>query len=189
MRKKNFQTLKNFSSLVSLTQHFTKLIFLEQLTAMPQFNMQNIFFFFFLNSHHDTICLVGCFGFKGALGQYFSLYQAVSQREGERGEKGQMRIKMSKQPHPHLCKHNRPLPYCQPNCRTPRHWKFTQYHRTTRPPHIMIRTLYFICIIFVKNILIYWLILIVNHQGSYFPFFLYPVGQNIFCTPANFVTI
>ena len=32
--------------------------------------------------------LVGCFGFNGLLRQYFSLYQAVSQREGERGEKG-----------------------------------------------------------------------------------------------------
>ena len=32
--------------------------------------------------------LVGCFGFKGPLRQYFSLYRAVSQREGERGEKG-----------------------------------------------------------------------------------------------------
>ena len=32
--------------------------------------------------------LVGCFGFNGPLRQYFSLYQAVSQREGERGEKG-----------------------------------------------------------------------------------------------------
>ena len=31
--------------------------------------------------------LVGCFGFKGLLGQYFSLCRAVSQREGERGEK------------------------------------------------------------------------------------------------------
>ena len=31
--------------------------------------------------------LVGCFGFNGPLRQYFSLYQAVSQREGERGEK------------------------------------------------------------------------------------------------------
>ena len=41
---KYYQTLKNFSSLVSLTRHFTKLIFLEQLTAMPKFNMQNIFF-------------------------------------------------------------------------------------------------------------------------------------------------
>ena len=32
--------------------------------------------------------LVGCFGFYGPLRQYFSLYRAVSQREGERGEKG-----------------------------------------------------------------------------------------------------
>ena len=32
--------------------------------------------------------LVGCFGFNGPLRQYFSLYQAVSQREGERGKTG-----------------------------------------------------------------------------------------------------
>ena len=32
--------------------------------------------------------LVGCLGFNGPLKQYFSLYRAVSQREGERGEKG-----------------------------------------------------------------------------------------------------
>ena len=32
--------------------------------------------------------LVGCFGFNGPLRQYFSLYRAVSKREGERGEKG-----------------------------------------------------------------------------------------------------
>ena len=31
--------------------------------------------------------LVGCFGFNGPLRQYFSLYRAVSQREGERGER------------------------------------------------------------------------------------------------------
>ena len=43
--------------------------------------------------------LVG-FGFNGPLRQYFSLYRAVSQREGERGKKGQMRVKMSKQPPP-----------------------------------------------------------------------------------------
>ena len=117
--------------------------------------------------------LVGCFGFNGPLRQYFSLYRAVSQREGERGEKGQMREKMSKQPppaptasatgpcptiiqisrtpppdHPReridesknvqttptrtYCKCSRPLPYCNPNGRTPRLWKFTQHHRTTR---------------------------------------------------------
>ena len=32
--------------------------------------------------------LVGCFGFNGPLRQYFSLYRAVSQREGEGEEKG-----------------------------------------------------------------------------------------------------
>ena len=84
MRKKYqkyYQTLKIFSSLLSLTRHFTKFIFLEQLTAMLQFNMQNMlfcvfylfifffflvvvvfFFFFFLSSHHDTnpyfICII-----------------------------------------------------------------------------------------------------------------------------------
>ena len=32
--------------------------------------------------------LVGSFGFNGPLRQYFSLYRAVSEREGERGKKG-----------------------------------------------------------------------------------------------------
>ena len=46
-----------------------------------------------------------------------------------------MRVKMSKPPPTRsYCKRNRPLPYCIQNCRTPRHWKFTQHHRTTRPP-------------------------------------------------------
>ena len=45
---------------------------------------------------------VGCFGFNGPLRQYFSLYRAVSQREGEREEKGQMREKSPNNPHPHL---------------------------------------------------------------------------------------
>ena len=51
-----------------------------------------------LNVHHTkTMCrihisvlfswLLGCFGFNSPLRQYFSLYRAVSQREGERGEK------------------------------------------------------------------------------------------------------
>ena len=44
--------------------------------------------------------LVGCFGFNGPLRQYFSLYQAVSQREEEREAKRQRRVKMSKQPPP-----------------------------------------------------------------------------------------
>ena len=41
---------------------------------------------------------VGCLGFNGPLRQYFSLYRAVSQREGERGEKMIDESKMSKQP-------------------------------------------------------------------------------------------
>ena len=47
MRKKCniLSNIENFSSLVSLTRHFTKFIFLEQLTAMFQFNMQNMLFF------------------------------------------------------------------------------------------------------------------------------------------------
>ena len=36
----------------------------------------------------ESIWLVGCFGFNGPLRQYFSLYRAVSQRGGEREEKG-----------------------------------------------------------------------------------------------------
>ena len=47
----------------------------------------------------DIGWLVG-FGFNGPLRQYFSLYRVVSQREGERGKKGEMRVKMSKQPPP-----------------------------------------------------------------------------------------
>ena len=43
---KKKSNIEKFSSLVSLTRHFTKFILLEQLTAMPQFNMQNMLFFF-----------------------------------------------------------------------------------------------------------------------------------------------
>ena len=40
-----------------------------------------------LKSEQFMIWLVG-FGFNGPLRQYFSLYRAISQREGERGKKG-----------------------------------------------------------------------------------------------------
>ena len=36
----------------------------------------------------QTLGYDGCLGFNGPLRQYFSLYRAVSQREGERGENG-----------------------------------------------------------------------------------------------------
>ena len=63
-KKKNYQTLKNFSSLVSLTRHFTKFIFLERLNRHPQFNIQNMFFFFFLSSHHDMNPLLHLYHFR-----------------------------------------------------------------------------------------------------------------------------
>ena len=78
--------------------------------------------------------LVGCFGLNGPLRQYFSLYRAISQREGERRERMDESKNVQTTPTRTYCKRNRPLPYCNPNCRTPRHWKFTQHHRTTRPP-------------------------------------------------------
>ena len=102
--QKKISIIEKFSSLVSLTRHFIKFIFLEQLTAMPQLNMQNIFFFFFLSSHYDTNPLL------------------------------------------HL------------------------YH-------------------FRKNIIMYWLILTVNNQVSYFPFFVFIEWVKHSCTQANFVTI
>ena len=100
---KNYQTLNNFSSLVSLTRHFTKFTLLEQLTAMPQFNMQNMCFFFFFSKQS-------------------SLYESFTSFV--------------------------PFSY--------------------------------------KNIIIYWLILTVNHQGHIFLFlYLHPVGQS-FLYPSKF---
>ena len=79
--------------------------------------------------------LVGCLGFNGPLRQYFSLYRAVSQREGDkRREMIDESTNIQTTPTRTYCKRSRPLPYYHSNCRTPQHWKFTQYHRTTRPP-------------------------------------------------------
>ena len=99
--RKNCKKLSNIEKIfLARFAHsaFYKFIFLEQLTAVPQFNMQNVFF---LSSHHDTNPLL------------------------------------------HL------------------------YH-------------------FRKNIIIYSLILTVNHQGPYYPFFcLHPRGQT-FLYPSKF---
>ena len=60
------------------------------------------------------IWLVGCFGFYGPLRQYFSLYRAVSQREGDRGEKIDESKNVQTTPTRTHCKRSRPLPYYQP---------------------------------------------------------------------------
>ena len=53
--------------------------------------------------------LVGCFGFNSPLRQYFSLYRAVSQREGERGERIDESKNVQTTPTRTYCKCNRPL--------------------------------------------------------------------------------
>ena len=67
-----------------------------------------------------------------------TVFQSISGRLPERGRKRKERIDENKNvqttPTRTYCKRSRPLPYCNPTCRTPRHWKFTQHHRTTRPP-------------------------------------------------------
>ena len=60
---KKLSNIEKFSSLVSLTRHFTKFIFLEKLTAMSHFNMQNMLLFF-LSSHHDTNPLLHLYHFR-----------------------------------------------------------------------------------------------------------------------------
>ena len=70
-------------------------------------------------------------GFNGPLRQYFSLYQAVPQREGEMTEE---RKQMSKYPTRPVCKPVGPCPTLIQISWTPRQRKFTQHHRTTRPP-------------------------------------------------------
>ena len=78
---------------------------------------------------------VGCFGFNGP---FETIFQSISSRLSKRGRKRRERIDESKNvqtiPTCTYCKRSRPLPYCNANCRTPRHWKFTQHLRTTRPP-------------------------------------------------------
>ena len=74
-----------------------------------------------------------CFVLNGPLRQYFSLYRAVSQREGERTDRREK--KMSKQPPPAPTASTvGPCPTIIQISRTPRHWKFTQRLRATRPP-------------------------------------------------------
>ena len=67
-----------------------------------------------------------------------TVFQSISRRLTERRRKRREKIEESKNvqttPTFTFCKHNRPLHYYHPNCRTRRHWKFTQGHRTTRPP-------------------------------------------------------
>ena len=105
---------------------------------------------FALATHSQTMCrkmedtcklifLVGWFWVKRP---FETVFQSISGRLPQRGRKRKERIDESKNvqttPTRTYCKRSRPLPYCNPNCRTPGHWKFTQDHRTTRPPPMQI---------------------------------------------------
>ena len=73
--KKKNQTLINSSSPVSLTRHFTKFIFLEQLTVMPKFNMQNMcFFFFFFFSFFQAVIIIRALYFICIISVKIKLY-------------------------------------------------------------------------------------------------------------------
>ena len=94
------------------------------------------------SSHHPTTpsktgWLVSCFGFNGP---FETVFQSISGRLLKRGRNRRERIDTSKNdqttPTCTFCKRSRSLPYCNPKCRTPRHCKFTQHHRTTRPPPV-----------------------------------------------------
>ena len=67
-----------------------------------------------------------------------TVFQSISGCLQKRGRKRRERIDESKNvqttPTRTYCKRSRPLPYCNQNCRTPRHWKFIQHLRTARPP-------------------------------------------------------
>ena len=73
---------------------------------------------------------------------WFGLVVFLVLRLFERGRQRKVRIDESKNvqatPTRTYCKCSRPLPYCSPNCRTSRQWKFTQHHCTTRPSHFPI---------------------------------------------------
>ena len=80
------------------------------------------------------IRLVGCFGLNGPLRQYFSLYRAVSQREGERKEMIHESQMYKQPPSAPTASAVDPCPTLIHFRRTLRHWKSTQHHCATRPP-------------------------------------------------------
>ena len=60
----------------SLKSNLELELILSDVNEKPR-HFLNVFFYY----------MMSCLGFNGPLRQYFSLYRAVSQREGERGEK------------------------------------------------------------------------------------------------------
>ena len=68
-----------FLAVLENSENVTSEILISEVTSLLRYH----------EKHRMTFVdwLVGCFGLNGPLRQYFSLYRAVSQREGERKEK------------------------------------------------------------------------------------------------------
>ena len=100
----------------------------------------HVMFVIIKNAIANVFQSIGCFGLIGPLRQYFNLYRVVSQREREKEKR---RGKMSKQQPPAPTASTvGPCPPAIQIGRTPRHRKFTQHHRTTRPFHYQIESMY-----------------------------------------------
>ena len=83
----------------------------------------------------DQDWLVSCFGFNGPSKQYFSLYRAVSQREGEREEKWTDESKnVQTTPTRTYYKRSRSLPHYNPSAPALEVYPAPLHHPTT-PPH------------------------------------------------------
>ena len=87
--------------------------------------------------------MVGCLFVLG-LTVFETIFQFISGRLPKKRRMRREKIDESKNvqtaPTPTHCKRSSPLSYYQP-IRTPRHWKFTQHHRTTQPPPILMEYL------------------------------------------------
>ena len=78
-----------------------------------------------------------------------TVFQSIWSHPPKRGKKRKERIDESKNvqttPIRTYCKCSKPLSYCNPNCRTPQHWKFSQHHRTTRQPTVQMENEHVAC--------------------------------------------
>ena len=82
-----------------------------------------------------VIWLVSCFGLNGPLRDSISVYIGRLSERGRKKREIQTGGKMSKPPPPApTASAVGPCPTLIQISRTPQHWKFTQQHRTTRPP-------------------------------------------------------
>ena len=127
-------------SIVSYNGRNTVKFVLEVLTCKARVqvggnvrSMKSYFVHIALLTVKKTGWLVDCFGLNSLLGQYFSLYRAISQREGEKGEKMiDERKNVQTPPTRTYCKHSLgPCPTIIQISRTPQHWKLPS---TITPP-------------------------------------------------------